>query len=325
MAAIRPIIIDTDAGWDDWLALLFLMKCVEVDIVGVTVTGVGEANLTPGSKNINELLIFGGQSADVYPGSSKPLIYSNAFPASFRGTIDDLFGLTVPPPPGVVGTSAISSTSAVEFLYQTLVAAAAEGPAIDLLCIGGFTNLAMLLAAHPLAEYEAGIGTIYAMAGAVGVQGNIVTPGDDLWSYYLNEAAEWNVFVDAKGLRVVLVPLDATNCVPVTKSFVAAYGEAAGQDVYAGFIHEILQLQAGETDFFDPLAAAVLLTKSASDLVTVERARLRVETELDEQNNTVGALTSTTDGSWTELTACTGAGATSFEALFSSKTLPVRT
>lgn len=55
MSITRSIIIDTDAGWDDWLALLLLMKSPEVQIPGITVTGVGEAHLTPGMNNLNSL------------------------------------------------------------------------------------------------------------------------------------------------------------------------------------------------------------------------------------------------------------------------------
>lgn len=331
MSAPRPIVIDTDAGWDDWLALLFLMKRPDVRILGVTVTGAGEAHLTPGLKNINGLLIFGGQSAGVYPGSQKPLLYSNAFPDSFRATVDGLWGLTIPSPPGTRGTSTISTTSAVEFLYTTFLAAAGAGSPVDVLCIGGFTNLAALLNDHPLAEYAAGIGTIYAMAGAVNVAGNVVTPGDALWSYYgSNTTAEWNVFIDAKaaeivlraGLNIVLVPLDATNDVPVTKPFVEAYGERAGGDVYAGFIYQVLLQQAGQTDFFDPLAAAALVTRTAGQLVTTSPCRLQVATDLDEEVNTVGALTSTSDVSWSQVIVCTGANLTTFQDLFTAATLP---
>ena len=333
MTMTRAIIIDTDAGWDDWLALLFLMKAPGLQILGVTVTGAGEAHLTPGMKNINGLLVFGGQSANVYPGAGKPLLYSNAFPGSFRTTVDGFWGLTIPPPPGQPGTSAISTKSAVDWLHETFLAAAKASAPVDVLCIGGFTNLAMLLAAHPLAEYQAGIGTIYTMAGAVNVPGNVVTAGDDLWSYYgSNTTAEWNVFIDAEaakivlraGLRMVLVPLDATNDVPVTTDFVTAYGKAAGSDVYAGLVHQILLQQAGQTNFFDPLAAAVLATQAASPLVTTTMMRLAVETELDEETNTVGALTSTSDGTWTEVVVCTAANPTTFETLFTATTVPAR-
>lgn len=327
----RGIVIDTDAGWDDWLALLLLMKRPELQILGVTVTGAGESHLTPGLKNILGLLVFGGQAANVYPGAGAPLALSNAFPGSFRATVDGLFGLTIPPPPGTPGTSTIATTRAADFLHQTFVAAAAAGAPVDVLAIGGFTNLATLLREHPPSEYRAGIGTIYAMAGAVKVPGNVVTPGDDLWSYYgSNTTAEWNVFIDAQaaasvlqaGLRLVLVPLDATNDVPVTTQYVDQYGQAAGTDVYAGFVHQVLQQQAGQTSFFDPLAAAVLVTEADPSLVTVAPFQLAVETALDEETNTVGALRSTTDPAWTPLSVCTSASAASFEALFSTTTLP---
>jgi len=43
----RSIVIDTDAGWDDWLALLYIMKVPGLQILGITVTGAGEAHLIP--------------------------------------------------------------------------------------------------------------------------------------------------------------------------------------------------------------------------------------------------------------------------------------
>jgi pyrimidine-specific ribonucleoside hydrolase len=331
----RPIVIDTDAGWDDWLALLFLMKCPQVRILGVTVTGVGVAHLTPGMAIMNELLVFGGQAANVYPGSQKPLVYSNAFPGSFRATMDSLMGLTVPPPPGTAGTSSISTTRAVDYLHQTFLEGAANGAPVDVLSIGGFTNLGTLLSTYPLAQYRAGIGTIYAMAGAIDVPGNVVSKvnGDDPWSYYGNNTrAEWNVFIDVQGaqvvltsgLRIVLVPLDATNCVPVTKEFVSSYGQRMGTDRYAEFVYQLLKDRGGTTSFFDPLAAAVLVTQADAALVTVRAGTLQIATELNEEENTVGELTATTDPRWSPLTICSAANQATFETLLSQATLPAR-
>ena len=327
----RPIVIDTDAGWDDWLALLFLMKRADLNIFGVTVTGAGESHLTPGLKNLNQLLIFGGQAADVYPGAPAPLSYSNAFPDSFRQTIDGLFGLTIPAAPGRRGTSKISTTSASEFLYRTFCAAARRRVPVDVLAIGGFTNLATQLRTNPLAAYRAGIGRIYAMAGTVNAPGNVVTPGDPVWSYYgSNTTAEWNVFIDpaaaatvlGAGLDPLLVPLDATNDVPVTTRFVLGYRQAAGRDVYAGFVFDVLSQQVGKTFFFDPLAAAVLATRAAKKLVTTKSLRVRVETALNEERNLLGTLTFPTDGSGSRVTVCTRATAGAFETLFRQTTLP---
>ena len=44
----RPVVIDTDMAADDWLAILYLLKRPEVEVVAVTVTGTGEAHCAPG-------------------------------------------------------------------------------------------------------------------------------------------------------------------------------------------------------------------------------------------------------------------------------------
>lgn len=328
MNAQTPLIIDTDSGWDDWLALLFLMRRTDVQILGVTVTGAGEAHLGPGMANIQKLLAFGGQSAKVYAGFQRPLQYSNVFPPAFRSTIDTFWGLTVPPSPPVQPFGAID---AVDFLFTSLAEAAARGTTVDLLCIGGFTNLGALIQRYPVESWRAGLGTVYAMGGAVGVPGNVYTAGDPEWGYYAsNTTAEWNLFVDplgakltlTAGLRVVLVPLDATQFVPVSQAFVDDYATRVGTDVYAGFVLSILKLQAGQTSFFDPLAAAVAVTPLDAGLVTTATLRLSVETELDEEHNTVGALSSAEDPAWTEVIVAMTADADRFYALFDAATLP---
>jgi inosine-uridine nucleoside N-ribohydrolase len=120
----------------------------------------------------------------------------------------------------------------------------------------------------------------------------------------------------------VLVPLDATNDVPVTKEFVSSYGQRAGTDPYAEFVYQVLRGRAAGSSFFDPLAAAVLVTQADAALVTTRPDRLQVATELNEEKNTVGALTATANAQWSPLTVCSAASATTFETLFSEATLP---
>lgn len=328
-----PIVIDTDGGWDDWLALLFLMKRPEIRILGVTVTGVGEAHLGPAVDNMRQLLRFGQQTAQVYAGTRRPLIYSNEFPASFRETIDSMFGITIPPPPG--STLAPPSPArdedrildATTFLHETLVQAAKTNMPVTLLCIGGFTNLGTLLQQYPVASYRAGIHRIYAMGGAIAVPGNVYTfpPESDLeWSYYENYTAEWNIFVDVRGaelamtagLPITLIPLDAALRVPVTTAFVNRFARAAGSDPYAGFVLNVLQKQTGGTWFFDALAAAAMVAPEDGGLVTTTPMRLRVEQELDEEHNNVGQLVPTDAKPWSEISVATTANAEIFYALF---------
>ena len=85
---------------------------------------------------------------------------------------------------------------------------------VHFVCTGPLTNLAILLKAFP--EVMANIEEIIFMGGAIGI-GN-TTP-----------AAEWNMWCDPEaahvvvhsGLRVVMVPLDATKHVPVTPDVLA--------------------------------------------------------------------------------------------------------
>jgi hypothetical protein len=42
-----PVIIDTDVDFDDYLAVLYLLKHPEVEVIGITVTGVGANNYSP--------------------------------------------------------------------------------------------------------------------------------------------------------------------------------------------------------------------------------------------------------------------------------------
>jgi inosine-uridine nucleoside N-ribohydrolase len=311
------------------------------------VTGVGESHLGPGLTNICNLLNFGGQSAQVYAGPSAPTLFSNAFPDSFRQQIDQMFGRTIPPPPGPPGNSSISTTSSSDFLAAAFTNAANNGNPIDVLAIGGFTNLATLLddPACPLATYRAGIGTIYAMAGAINgtvngtvitCGGNVTTPTDPVWSYYgANPTAEWNVFIDpgaaatviAAGLNLVLVPLNATNLAPVTHDYVDGYGAKAGNDVYAGFVHALLEQQVdSNTFFFDPLAAALLATRNQTTPPLVappQSIAIQVATTLDEGNNNVGSLIQLPNrGATVQFVVGTGDTLSQFQSVFSAATLP---
>ena len=83
-----PLIIDTDAGWDDWIAISYLVKnqaSSDYKIIGIVSNGVGEAHLNPGFKNIKNIVsLAGNPDIQVYAGSSKPLKYKNKFPENFR-------------------------------------------------------------------------------------------------------------------------------------------------------------------------------------------------------------------------------------------------
>jgi pyrimidine-specific ribonucleoside hydrolase len=95
-----PVLIDTDVDIDDWMAILYLSMHPNVDLRGITVTGVGACHLTPGTRNaLNLLQLTGKPDVPVAKGTSAPLSYSNVFPTSIRGPIDAVYNVPLPTNP----------------------------------------------------------------------------------------------------------------------------------------------------------------------------------------------------------------------------------
>jgi pyrimidine-specific ribonucleoside hydrolase len=242
----RAVVVDTDMGLDDALALLFLASRPDVAIRAVTVVGDGLAHCGPGVANARALLTLAGRDGvPVACGGRRPLLGSNAFPDAWRATADDLYGLDPEPAPGTA-----SGLTAPELLRRALDGETA------LLTLGPFTNVARALREEPaLAER---VPEVVSMAGAVDAPGNAP-----------NGVAEYNVWADPlaakealEALPVTLVPLDATNAAPVTPFFVDALERHRGTSA-ADAAHELIAddpfLVSGAYFFWDPLAAGLLV------------------------------------------------------------------
>lgn len=273
--ARQPVIIDTDMAPDDWLAMLYLLQHPGVDVRAITVTGTGEAHCGPGTRNALDLLALAGwPDIPVACGRATPLAGDHVFPNFWRELVDNLAGLSLP----------ASSHDPVDLPAAELLAQIVETSAqpVHILALGPLSNLGDALRARPALAQRLAMVTI--MGGAVHVPGNVgASSGID------NDAAEWNIYIDphaanlvlASGAPVTLVPLDATNDVPITPQFVQRL-EAAAQTPLARFAHAILVqldsfIRAGHYYFWDPLAA-VLVTDEGVARYQTERLRV-VEVE----------------------------------------------
>jgi inosine-uridine nucleoside N-ribohydrolase len=262
---VRGVAVDTDMGLDDALALLFLASRPDVQLRAVTVVGDGLAHCDPGVRNARAILSLTGQGdVPVACGGRRPLLGSNAFPDEWRETADDLYGLD---PPAAAGTA--PAISAPELLRQAL-----DGDTA-LLTLGPYTNVALALRQDP--GLAGRVPTVISMAGAVDVPGNAP-----------NGVAEYNVWADPLAAKevlaampVTLVPLDATNAVPLTTFFVDALGRHSGTRA-ADAAHELIAddpfLVSGSYFFWDPLAAGLLVEPR---LGTYETRRLLVTASRD--------------------------------------------
>ena len=254
-----PIIIDTDLAPDDVLAIMALLREPRVDIRAITIEGNGEAHCGPGMRNLTWLLSqFGAESIPIGCGREDPGPHGRLFPPEWRAGVDDFFGVDGP---GDVGD--VPAADAVDVLAATL---AISDDKLTLVTLGPWTNLSDLVEQHP--DTIGKIAGIHAMAAAIDAPGNIafeeVTP---------EHGVEWNVGVDPDAfarvlhetdIPVTLVPLDATNAVPVPGNIAEILGEdhaAAGADI----AHEIYVQSPWLTDgtsFWDTLAALALVDPS---------------------------------------------------------------
>jgi inosine-uridine nucleoside N-ribohydrolase len=255
-----PVVIDSDMISDDWMATLFLLNDPNFAVKAITVAGTGFADCEAGVRSALGLLALTDYGdVPVSCGAESPLMGDNAPPAEWLTTIETVEALGLPDGGDPVEQDAVALfTSSIQ-----------ESPKpITVLALGPLTNVAAALEATPTLVDN--IEMIYVMGGAVDVAGSSVS--DE------NTFAEWNIFSDPHAARLVfesgapitLVPLDATNEVPVTPEFVAQL-EAAKATPAADFVATLLannaeSIASGSYFFWDPLAAVVM---SDPSLVTL--------------------------------------------------------
>src|SRR5690606_3265770 len=229
-----PLLIDSDLALDDWMALVSLLQCPEVDVRAITVAATGEAHAGPGVKNTLRLMALTGvEGIPVASGRTTPLAGTHRFPLALRLAMDFRLGLGLPRP-----RTRPSGGSAVALLRRTLL----EAPApCTLLALGPLTNLAQLFEGAP--ELVPRVSHLWVMGGALDVPGNIqeINPRID------NLSAEWNLYIDPtaaervlqSGVPVTLVPLDATSQVPLTDAFLAQL-DAEGTSPASRFVSRVI-------------------------------------------------------------------------------------
>jgi purine nucleosidase len=205
----RRIIIDTDPGIDDTVAILLALAAPEeLEVVGI-VAVAGNLPLPLTERNARRVCELAGRTEiPVYAGCARPLFRPPATAEHIHGETDR-DRLLLPEP-----TMAIQAQHGVDFLVETLCAA--EAGTITLCALGPLTNIAMALIKAP--EVARKISELVIMGGACFELGN-VTP-----------AAEFNIHVDPhaaaivvdSGIPVTMIPLDVTHHVLTTPKRLAA-------------------------------------------------------------------------------------------------------
>jgi len=311
----RKVIIDSDMGWDDILATLYLVKDTDIEIIGVCVTGCGEMHLKNGTIIAQTLMELGFQTqATICVGTNVPLKDDHVFPNKFRTDMDYVMGLlegfnSTGPLKDLKPTISIPTDQRDAWTYMADTLNSTPEP-VTILCIGGFTNVAKMLIDFPKTNLK-NIEQIVAMAGAVWVDGNVAALKDAMkkWDqgpiYSTNWVAEWNVFVDAVAAQLVfgsnipltLVPLDACNQVMLDTSYI---DKITATDPLATFAKNILKQKTGSfsegmpVPIFDPLAAMIMAGRLRS--VHTQSEYLDVNTTDQTTENQCGKTSVVADG-----------------------------
>jgi pyrimidine-specific ribonucleoside hydrolase len=249
---VRALLFDTDVAGDDLVALAFLVASPNVDLVGITVSGTGEAHCAGGVDVVLRLLErLDAPDIPVACGRETPLQGTHTFPDAWREHVDGGSGLDLPSTDRTP-----SSSTAVELITRLSI----EHAGLHVLATGPQTNLAEALLTDPdLAER---LGPVFVMGGALHVPGNLVCCGapED------NDVAEWNIYVDPHAANVVVgsgvmpsfVSLDGTNQVPLSKPFgqlVIDSAESAAARLVAELFTANPFMVDGTFYLWDPLAA----------------------------------------------------------------------
>ncbi|MBU5486177.1 nucleoside hydrolase [Clostridium sp. MSJ-11] len=189
-----PVIIDTDPGVDDAIALFLAFSSDKLDIRAVTTVG-GNIPLEKTTKNSIDLVSYFGKSAKISKGASGPLLRELETAEWVHGA-SGIASVKLPK-----GNIELYEKNAWDTIYEEAIKF--EGK-LNIITLGPLTNIAIALMKYP--DLKDKIERITLMGGACYI-GN-TTP-----------AAEFNIYVDAEaadivfksGIPLTMVGLDATH------------------------------------------------------------------------------------------------------------------
>jgi inosine-uridine nucleoside N-ribohydrolase len=220
--ASDPVVIDTDPGIDDVVALAIALRSPELEVVGIT-TSYGNATLDLTTRNARHLLkLLGRADVPVIPGAARPLCRPLVTAPGTHG-------------PSGVGHAAVPAPTPVAARPDALVTALDLQPTpVTLITLGPLTNLALALEADA-AFVRGRVARHLGMFGSIRERGNT------------NRWADFNAWCDPEavqrvlgaGLGTVMVGLDVTRRMTFSAEEVAGF--AASPDGTVAWLGNALQ------------------------------------------------------------------------------------
>ncbi|MCB1637915.1 MAG: nucleoside hydrolase [Thiothrix sp.] len=202
----QKVIIDTDPGIDDAMAIFAAMGEPGIELLGLTTT-FGNVSVDQATRNALTLLEMAGRTIPVVRGAERPL-YRTAMPyPDFVHGADGFGNLNLPAPQGrAVGQDAAA------FMVEQVLQHPGE---VSLVAVGPLGNLARALALEP--SIATRVRQVVIMGGTI-VEGGNVTPVAEANIYADPEAADR---VMAADWPLTLVGLDVTQQVLLSRALFA--------------------------------------------------------------------------------------------------------
>jgi purine nucleosidase len=244
MQGTKKIILDTDPGIDDILAVFLACASPEVELLGVT-TVAGNVKVDEGTNNIVVAReIVGEDLFPIYQGAWRPLVRKLKTQADVYGS-DEQIGIQF----DEENLKKIEKTQAVNFLIETVKNFPGQ---ITLFPLAPLTNIATAIIMEP--TFSKNVKEIFLMGGAAAVPGNALP------------TVEFNLFVDPEAAKVVfeseipitMIGLDVTGKTALwvsDKDLLDGYGSKV-----SNFIRKITRHYLDRNNpcyLYDPLAVAV--------------------------------------------------------------------
>ncbi|MDA9320160.1 nucleoside hydrolase [bacterium] len=276
------LIIDTDPGIDDAMAILYAIAAPEIDLLGLT-TVFGNVTTPKATRNALYLLEQAGIEIPVAEGLHRPRILPPFPPTSAVHGAEGFGTLAVPTP---------QRRALVETAPEYLVRMARAHQGELLLCpIGPLTNIAAAMELDP--SFCSNLKGMVVMGGSLRAGGNI-TPAAEANFYHDPHAAD---FVLRYGCNMTLVGLDVTNRVICPRSFFVRL--ASESPKMGGLLHDMAEFYI---DFYETVGKfagcgmhdpSALVACIAPELFTTEPHALRVTLSGDRSGEMIAVANST--------------------------------
>lgn len=271
----QKIIIDTDPGVDDAMAIFYAFLQPKLEVIGLT-TVFGNVSVDVATRNALVLAELAGRDVPVARGAEKPLVMApNPHSSQVHGV--EGFGDMAPRTP----KGKVIAETAAEFIVRQIN----ENPGEITLCpIGPLTNIALALEMDPSIAQKTR--SVVIMGGGMEL-GNVTEHAEaNIWN---DPHAADRVF--AAGWEVVMVGLDVTRQITCGAPEFSRTKKAA--PVLGGFLSEAtaFYLEFYQTVLGEPVCRlhdpSATIAISHPELFTIENHALEVIVEGTEIGKTI--------------------------------------